>query len=115
VLRRAFAILLAFPVAVILVTLAVSNRHDVRLVLDPFRPDEPVIALVLPFYVYLFAAVLLGILIGGWATWRAQSRWRRDARRQTAEAQRWRGEADRLMRERDKQVATAARQLSHVK
>lgn len=114
-LRRAFAVLLAFPVAIILVTLAVSNRHDVRLVLDPFRPDEPVIALMLPFYVYLFAAVMLGILIGGWVTWRTQGRWRRDARRQTAEAQRWRAEADRLARERDKQVATTVRQLVHAK
>jgi uncharacterized integral membrane protein len=118
VLRRALTYLLAVPAAIILITLAVSNRHAVRLVLDPFRPDEPLVSLLLPFYVYLFAAVLLGILVGGWVTWRAQAYWRRNARRQTAEAQRWRAEAHRLARERDKQVSqvvTTQRQLAQVR
>ena len=35
----------------------------------PFRPDEPVLFLVLPFYAYLFGMLLLGIVIGGLATW----------------------------------------------
>ena len=48
-------------------TLAVSNGHRVRLVLDPFRPDEPVLSLVLPFYVYLLGALLVGVVIGGLA------------------------------------------------
>ena len=51
--------------AIVLLTLAVANRHGVRLVLDPFRPDEPVLSLVLPFYAYLFGALLIGIVIGG--------------------------------------------------
>ena len=37
-LRRFVWLLVAFPVAVLLLTLAVANRHGVRLVLDPFRP-----------------------------------------------------------------------------
>ena len=99
-LRRFVWILVAFPVAVLLVTLAVANRHGVRLVLDPFRSDEPVLFLVLPFYAYLFGVLLLGIVIGGLTVWLTQARWRRTARRRTAEAQRWRAEADRLTRER---------------
>jgi uncharacterized integral membrane protein len=109
-LRRFVWILVAFPVAVLLVTLAVANRHGVRLVLDPFRSDEPVLFLVLPFYVYLFGVLLLGIVIGGLTVWLTQARWRRTARRRTAEAQRWRAEADRLTRERQAQAATS-RQL----
>ena len=42
-LRRFVWILVALPVAILLITLAVANRHGVRLVLDPFRPDEPVL------------------------------------------------------------------------
>ena len=42
-LRRIVWLLVAFPAAAILVTLAVANRHAVRLVLDPFRPDTPVL------------------------------------------------------------------------
>ena len=92
--------LLALPAAVILLTLAVTNRHAVRLVLDPFRPDEPVLYVMLPFYAYLIGALLLGIIVGGLGVWMGQARWRRSARRRGAEAQRWRAEADRLERER---------------
>ena len=112
-LRRFVWILVAFPVAVLLLTLAVANRHGVRLVLDPFRSDEPVLFLVLPFYAYLFGVLLLGIVIGGLATWMAQARWRRTARRRGAEAQRWQAEADRLARERQAQPVTS-RQLAPV-
>lgn len=114
-LRRAWKYLLGVPVAIVLLTLAVINRHGVRLVLDPFRPDEPVISLVLPFYAYLIGMLLVGIVIGGLATWVTQARWRRTARRRTAEAQRWQTEADRLTRERqaalatDRQLAPASR------
>jgi hypothetical protein len=111
-LRRSVWALVAFPLAILLITLAVANRHGVRLVLDPFRPDEPVLSLVLPFYVYLFAVLLVGIIVGGAAMWMTQARWRRAARRRAAEAQRWQAEADRLGRERQAQAATAGRQLA---
>lgn len=113
-LRRVLGILVAVPVAVLLITLAVANRHGVRLVLDPFRPDEPVLSLVLPFYAYLFGTLLIGILVGGLAMWLTQARWRRTARRRAAEAQRWQAEADRLSRERQAQMASAGRQLAPV-
>jgi uncharacterized integral membrane protein len=113
-LRRFFWVLVAFPVAVLLVTLAVANRHPVRLVLDPFRPDEPILSLVLPFYAYLLGVLLMGIVIGGGAVWLAQARWRRTARRRAAEAQRWQAEADRLARERQAQHQSPGRQLAPV-
>jgi hypothetical protein len=115
VLRRASRYLLGLPVAVVLLTLAVINRHGVRFVLDPFRPDEPVLYVVLPLYAYLIGALLIGIVAGGLATWATQARWRRMARRRAAEAQRWQAEADRLARERqaavpaDRQLAPAHR------
>jgi len=109
-MRRFLWFLVAFPAAILLITLAVSNRHGVRLVLDPFRPDEPILSLVLPFYAYLFGMLLVGIVIGGSASWLTQARWRRAARRRGAEAERWQAEAERLSRERQAQVA-AARQL----
>jgi uncharacterized integral membrane protein len=104
-LRRVLSLLVALPISILLVTLAVTNRHDVRLVLDPFRPDDPVLSLVLPLYVYLLGTLLIGIIIGGIATWMAQARWRRTARRRTAESMRWQAEADRLTRERQAQAA----------
>jgi uncharacterized integral membrane protein len=112
-LRRFVWLLVAFPVAVVLLTLAVANRHGVRLVLDPFRSEEPVLFLVLPFYAYLFGMLLIGIVIGGLTVWVTQARWRRTARRRAAEAQRWQAEADRLARERQAQAVTS-RQLAPV-
>ena len=99
-LRRILKLAVALPAGLLLLTLAVINRHGVRLVLDPFRPDEPVLSLVLPFYVYLFGVLLIGVMIGGASVWRAQARWRSVARQRAGEAQRWRQEVDRLNRER---------------
>lgn len=111
-MRRIFWLLIAIPVAVVLVTLAVANRHEVRLVLDPFRPDTPVVSLLLPFYAYLFVAMLIGVIVGGVAMWASQGRWRKSARLKAKEAARWHAEADRLTRERDAQAAGGARQLA---
>lgn len=109
-LRRIVWLLIAFPVGVFLVTLAVVNRHQVQLVLDPFNPETPVVALSMPFYAFLFISLLLGVLLGGTATWLSQSRWRRDARVKGRDAARWHAEADRLSRERD--AATQAAKVS---
>jgi Zn-dependent protease len=110
-LRRIAWLLVAVPAGLLLVTLAVANRHKVRLVLDPFRRADPVISLELPFYAYLFGALLAGVVIGGMATWMSQARWRRSARRRAVEAGRWQAEADRLGRERELE---ASRQLAPV-
>jgi len=110
-LRRIVWFSVAFPVAILLITLAVANRHGVRLVLDPFRPADPVISLVLPFYAYLLGALLFGVIIGGAATWMTQASWRRSARQRATEAHRWQAEADRLSRERDRNLE-ASRQLA---
>ena len=91
--------------AVLLITMAVANRHDVRLVLDPFTPESPVIWATLPFYAYLFAMLILGVILGGLATWVNQGKWRRLVRIRTHEALRWKSEAERLMRERDAGIA----------
>ncbi len=111
-LKRIIWLLIAFPAAALLVTLAVANRHPVQLVLDPFRPETPVLSLVMPLYGFLFGALLIGVLLGGTATWLSQSRWRRTARVRTGEAKRWQSEADRLMRERDADVSQRAKALA---
>lgn len=103
-LKRIVWLIVGFPAAIALIALAVANRHPATLVLDPFRPENPALALVLPFYMYLFGALLVGVVGGGAAAWIGQSRWRRTARHRTQEAMRWQAEADRLMRERDGDV-----------
>ena len=106
-IKRVVRLLLAFPAALLLITLAVSNRHAVRLVLDPFRPEQPALAIEMPLYVYIFAALIVGVFLGGAATWFSQSHWRKSARSRAQDALRWRAEADRLARERDESIETA--------
>jgi hypothetical protein len=107
VITRALWTLGAALAAVLLITLAVANRHSVRLVLDPFTPEAPVIWATLPFYVYLFTMLIIGVVLGGLATWVNQGKWRRLVRIRTHEGLRWKNEAERLMRERDSSVAAA--------
>ena len=106
-LRRVIWLLMALPAAALLVTLAVANRHPVRLVLDPFRPETPVLSLQLPFYAWLFIVLIGGVVLGGVATWMTQSKWRRTARSRALDALRWQAEADRLARERDRNVSAS--------
>jgi len=87
--------------AIFFVTLAVANRHDVTMVLDPFKPETPVFALTAPFFIYLFGALFLGMILGGVVSWFSQGKWRKTARQRTREAYKWKQEADRLTQERD--------------
>ncbi|AGK58589.1 hypothetical protein HYPDE_34588 [Hyphomicrobium denitrificans 1NES1] len=100
------ALFIAFPIGVILVAIAVSNRQPVSLILDPFKPENPALSIEMPFYAYLLGALVIGVILGGVATWMGQSRWRQTARAQGQRAQRWQAEADRLTREREAKAAT---------
>lgn len=111
-ISRFLGLLASFAVGIALITLAVANRHGVVMALDPFNPQRPVVAIELPFYAYLFGMLILGVVIGGLATWMSQGKWRRTARTRTQEALRWKAEAERLTRERDQRVADGKKQLA---
>jgi len=85
------------------VTLSVANRQVVRLVLDPFNNEHPALFIDIPLFILLLGGLVLGVVLGGVATWFTQAKWRRTARARTKESNRWRSEADRLTRERDLQ------------
>lgn len=95
VLKRLFEFLVLLPIAIALVALAIANRHDVTLALDPFSPEKPAFDVVVPLYVVIFASLMAGVLIGGFMTWLKQGRHRKSARDNRYEAKKWRGEADR--------------------
>ncbi len=103
-MKRIVSLLIAIPVGIVIVVLAVANRHPVTLSVDPFAPQTPAISVTLPLFVFLFAAIFVGLLLGGFGAWLRQARWRREARERRYEAARWRNEADRL-----KESATAAK------
>jgi hypothetical protein len=58
---------LLVPAAVIAAVIAVANRGDVRLSLDPFSDAHPALVLEMPLFVLVFLALLLGVFLGGLA------------------------------------------------
>lgn len=58
------------PVALIAMALAVANRQSVTFSLDPFDPVEPALGVTMPLALIVIIALGIGILIGGFATWR---------------------------------------------
>lgn len=111
-LKRLIWFTLALPIGALLVTLAVANRHPVRMAFNPFRPEDARLSIEMPFFGYLLGALIVGVVIGGLAAWLGQSRWRRTARHRTQEAMRWQSEANRLANERDAGIeASRGRQL----
>ena len=104
-LKRIITVLVAFPIAILLVALAVINRHEVTMVLDPFKPQDPALVLAAPRFAFMFGTLLVGVVIGGVAVWMGQGRWRKTARTRAQEVRRWQAEANRLTKERDAQVA----------
>ncbi|MGN6515868.1 MAG: LapA family protein [Rhizomicrobium sp.] len=56
--------LIALPVILIAALIAVANRGDVVVSLDPFSRGNPAIAFEMPLYLALFVVFGLGILLG---------------------------------------------------
>ncbi|MCT7378579.1 LapA family protein [Chelativorans salis] len=85
--NRIVIVLVFVPLAIILIALAVANRASTAFTVDPFNPGNPGLTVEMPLFVYLFAALLLGMFIGSIATWFRQGRYRRIARERTQEVE----------------------------
>lgn len=94
-LNRFILIAVFVPLAIILIALAVANRAPAAFTLDPFNPGNPALTVQLPLFFLLFAALALGLIIGGLATWFKQGRYRKLARQRAQEAQMLRDAAPR--------------------
>lgn len=94
-IKRIFSIVILIPVAVILIMLSVANRESVTLKLNPFRPDDSLLSIDAPFFLFIFAALMTGMIIGSVATWFGQGKHRSKARAKSHEAVKWEAEAGR--------------------
>jgi uncharacterized integral membrane protein len=102
--KKIVNLLILLPLGVILIIFCVANRQAVTLALNPFRPDDRVLSLNAPLFVLLFAALIVGMVVGAAVTWVSQGKHRRRARVQSREAVRWQTEADKH-RSRAEQMA----------
>ncbi|MBB4063790.1 lipopolysaccharide assembly protein LapA domain-containing protein [Gellertiella hungarica] len=87
--RKALNVLILLPLAIVLIVLSVANRQTVAMALNPFRPEDTVLRFEAPFFVFLFAALILGMIVGSLATWFAQGKYRKRARLLREESLKW--------------------------
>jgi uncharacterized integral membrane protein len=86
-LNRFVLIAVFVPLAIVLVALAVANRGAASFTLDPFNPGNPALTWQVPLFVLLFAAVVVGMIVGSLTTWMKQGRYRKLARQRGQEAE----------------------------
>lgn len=79
-LRKIATILLLVPLAIALIAFAVANRHIVAVSLDPLDSAQPALSIRMPLFVLIFAFLIVGVLIGGFAAWLRAGRHRRASR-----------------------------------
>ena len=97
-LRKIVTVLILIPLGLAIVMFAVSNRSPVPIGFDPFGSQPPMFAYSLPLFLVLLIALIAGVIIGGAAAWSRQRKWRRRARRASAELKEARAEAAVLRR-----------------
>ena len=89
-------IFLGLPAAIIVIALAVANRHETVVSFDPTTTVDagPAVAATLPVWILLFGVLVLGVVVGGIAAWASQHRYRAEARSKRREANHWHSKAD---------------------
>jgi uncharacterized integral membrane protein len=86
IMRKFVTYVIVIPLVLVVIAFAVANRHPVTVSFDPFNSAAPALAQEVPLFWVMFAATIVGVLIGGSATWFGQRHWRRAARRHEADA-----------------------------
>lgn len=85
-MRNALKLIIIVPIALIAIVFAVANREIVTISFDPFNSENPAFALSAPLFLTIILMVMLGVLLGGIATWITQGRARTSMRHAKAEA-----------------------------
>ena len=111
-LRKIIAALILIPAALVIVLFAVANRAPVGVSLDPFAGDPPMFGVSVPLFLLVLVVLVLGVILGGISAWMGQSRWRRRARRLSAELKASRAENEALRRQVETSPSTRPPQSS---
>lgn len=98
--KRIVGWVILVPLCLGLIVFALANRHFVAINFNPFVSVEGAVApgYGVPLFVVLFAVLLVGVLLGGIATWFSQGRHRRGEKHWRRESHQLNGELERLRR-----------------
>ncbi len=91
-MRKFVNLFFVVPIAIVMILLSVANRHWVTFSLDPLNTEAPAFSISLPFFVFIFATLMIGALIGACLTWFSQGKHRKALREQSYETNRLRRE-----------------------
>jgi uncharacterized integral membrane protein len=70
------------PLCLVLIVFALANRQAVVVNFNPMAPvDQPAPGLGVPLFLVVYVVLLVGVLLGGVATWFAQAHHRVEKRR----------------------------------
>ena len=110
--KKLFNFIILLPLAIVLIILCVANRQSITLALNPFQPSDTVLAFTAPFFVFLFAALILGVVLGSFVTWVSQSSYRTLAKRKVKEDEALRRSASAREQELQRELDVYRRQSS---
>ncbi|MCZ4271992.1 LapA family protein [Maritalea porphyrae] len=80
-IKRVVMWLVLVPFGLLLAIFALANRHIVQIGIDPISPQTPFWGpMELPLFVVIYAALLLGVILGGVGSWLEQGKHRRAER-----------------------------------
>lgn len=82
------------PLAIVVIAFAMANRQSVSVSFDPFSATEPAAAATLPLFALIILLLIIGVVVGGAATWLRQGEWRQRARRLEREVRELRAKVD---------------------
>lgn len=91
-IKRIVGWVVLVPLCAALIVFALANRQSVVVNFNPFASADTGTTLGVPMFLVLFAVLLVGVVLGGIATWFAQGAHRREERH-------FRRETERLHRE----------------
>lgn len=104
-MKSLIRLFIVFPIAIVVVMLAVANRRTIPLSFNPLDPDNSATIIEVPIFWLVFACVAAGIVLGGMAVWFKQGRHRKAARANRREAAKFKAETE---RQREQLVAIGA-------
>ncbi len=100
-MRRLLFWTVLVPLGALVVLFAVANRAPVVVSFDPFSGENSALAFSAPLFLVMFAAVILGVVIGGIASLLHRYRMWRAVRRAEEEAAQFKTEAENERRMRE--------------